>query len=87
MAWSGVASNQMVSFTDAQTSGIPLKSGQSQVTSNQCMTKSEAFAKYELIATDNTNGLVSNQLIRKSFWLYVTGRNAGIAAPTCQKTN
>jgi len=46
MAWSDVQSNQMVSFTDAQTSGFSLKPGQSHVTSNQCMTKDEITTKY-----------------------------------------
>lgn len=68
MAWGDLASNQMVSYTDAQTSGFALNAGQSSVTSNQCMTKSDAFTKYNLAATSNTDGLASNQLMRKSFW-------------------
>ena len=50
MAWSSLASNQMVSYTDAQGGGFTLQSGQSNVTSNQCMTKSQALAKYVLNA-------------------------------------
>jgi hypothetical protein len=69
MAWSNVAANQMVSFTDAQTGGFTLKSGQSSVTSNQCMTKNDAFTKYNLTATANTNSLASNQLMRKDYWV------------------
>jgi hypothetical protein len=69
MAWSNLANNQMVSYTDAQTGGFTLNSGQSSVTSNECMTKSAAFTKYNLAATANTNALASNQLMRKDFWV------------------
>ena len=68
MAWSNLQSNQMVSFTDAQTSGATLKSGQSHVTSNQCMTKSEALAKYNLDA-NAMSSYASNQLVPKSAWV------------------
>lgn len=64
MPWSNLASNQMVSFTDAQTSGIVLKPGQSQVTSNQCMTKAEIIAKYYV----TISGYSDNQLVPKSAW-------------------
>lgn len=67
MAWSDLTDSQMVSFTDAQTSGFSLNSGQSQVTSNQCMTKSEALAKYNI----TISGYTDNQLVPKSAW--VTG--------------
>ena len=68
MAWNDVASNQMVSFTDAQASGFTLKSGQSQVTSNQCMTKAEILAKYNVSAT-NISGYANNQLVPKGAWV------------------
>jgi hypothetical protein len=68
MSWSSVASNQMVTFTNAQTSGIPLKPGQSHVTSNQCMTKSEIQTKYN-VQTTPMNSYASNQLVPKSQWV------------------
>jgi hypothetical protein len=62
------ASNQMVSFTQAQTLGFALKSGQVSVNSTQCMTKLDAFTKYNLATTANTNTLANNQLMRRDFW-------------------
>jgi hypothetical protein len=62
------ASNQMVSFTQAQSLGFTLKSGQSHVTSNQCMTKTEAFSKYNLDASA-MNSYASNQLVPRSAWV------------------
>ncbi len=67
MAWSSLASNQMVSYTEAQGGGFTLQSGQSHVTSNECMTKSEAFAKYILNAT-TASGFDNNELLAKSGW-------------------
>ena len=67
MAWSGLASNQMVSYTDAQGGGFALQPGQSPVTSNQCMTKANAIAKYVLNPTPLAP-YASNQLIPKSAW-------------------
>ena len=61
------ASNQMVSFTQAQSLGFTLKSGQSHTTSNQCMTKSEALAKYNLDASAMSS-YASNQLVPRSAW-------------------
>jgi hypothetical protein len=80
MAWIDLANNQMVSFTDAQTSGIPLKAGQSHVTSNECMTKSQIQAKYNVL-TAPMDSFASNQLVEKEKWasaltgntLYVRG--------------
>lgn len=65
MAWSDLASNQMVSFTDAQTSGFSLKPGQSHVTSNQCMTSSDITTKYNVAISGSYS---SNQLVPKSAW-------------------
>ena len=67
MAWSSLASNQMVSFTDAQSSGYELNPGQSHVTSNQCMTKNDALTKYKLNQRYMT-GWSSNQLAQKGSW-------------------
>ena len=66
MSWSGLASNQMVTFTNAQSSGAALKSGQSHVTSNQCMTRLDIVTKYNV----NINILLcaDNQLAPKSLW-------------------
>ena len=64
----GQASNQMVTFTQAQSLGFSLKSGQSNVTSNQCMTKSDALAKYNLDANAMAS-YASNQLVPKSVWI------------------
>jgi hypothetical protein len=68
MAWGDLASNQMVSYTDAQGGGFTLQSGQSSVTSNQCMTKAEALAKYVLNST-SMDSYSSNQLVPKSAWV------------------
>ena len=62
------ASNQMVTFTQAQSLGFTLKAGQSHVTSNQCMTKTEALAKYNLDA-NAMSSYASNQLVPKSVWV------------------
>lgn len=64
----GQASNQMVTFTEAQSLGFPLKSGQSHVTSNQCMTKSDALAKYNVDA-DAMSSYAENQLVPRSVWV------------------
>ena len=71
MAWSDLLGTQMVSFTDAQTSGFTLRPGQSHVTSNQCMTKSQALAKYYLVAS-NMVSYSNNQLVPKSTWVGAT---------------
>lgn len=68
MAWGDLASNQMVSFTDAQSGGFNLNSGQSPVTSNQCMTKNDALTKYALDSS-YMSGYASNQLVPKSAWI------------------
>jgi hypothetical protein len=68
MAWSDLASNQMVSYTDAQGGGFTLQSGQSPVTSNQCMTKNDALTKY-VLDSSYMSGYASNQLVPKSTWV------------------
>lgn len=67
MAWGDLTNSQMVSFTDAQGSGFALQSGQSSVTSNQCMTKSEVLAKY-VINASTISSYSSNQLVPKGLW-------------------
>lgn len=80
MSWSGLASNQMVTFTNAQSGGFTLNAGQSNVTSNQCMTKSDALTKYNL-SSSAMSSYASNQLVPKSTWVsgvtyYLAGTNA-----------
>lgn len=67
MPWGNLANNQMVSYTDAQGGGFTLKSGQSSVTSPQCMTKLDALTKYNLNAT-NMSAYTDSQLVPKSAW-------------------
>lgn len=67
MAFSDLASNQMVSYTNAQSSGFALVGGQSHVTSNECMTKSEILAKY-VVEEENMSIYANNQLVPKSAW-------------------
>lgn len=68
MAFNDLLSNQMVSFTDASSGGFALNSGQSNVTSNQCLTKTEALTKYNLNASV-MNSYSGNQLVPKSAWI------------------
>lgn len=65
--WANLASNQMVSFTDAQGSGFSLKASQSHVTSEQCMTKAEVLAKYDVHANSFDN-YTDSQLVPKGAW-------------------
>jgi hypothetical protein len=65
MAWNDLASNQIPTFTDLQTSGFTLNAGQSAVTSNECLTKTQALAKYNL-STSLMSSYASNQLVPKS---------------------
>lgn len=62
--------NQMVTFTQAQSLGFQLNAGQSSVNSNECLTKSQALAKYNLDASA-MSAYASNQLVPRSVW--VTG--------------
>lgn len=64
----GQASNEMVTFTQAQSLGFSLNSGQSHVTSSECMTKTQALAKYNLDASA-MSAYASNQLVPKSAWI------------------
>ncbi len=68
MPWNDLASNQMVSFTDAQTGGFNLQPGQSNVTSNQCMTKNDALTKY-VLDSNAMSSFSNNQLVPKSAWV------------------
>jgi hypothetical protein len=63
----GQASNQMVTFTQAQSLGFGLNPGQSHVTSTECMTKAQALAKYNLNA-GAMSAYASNQLVPRSVW-------------------
>jgi uncharacterized protein (TIGR02145 family) len=68
MAWNDLLSNQMVSYTDAQGGGFTLNAGQSNVGSTQCMTSSQAQAKYNLNAV-SMSAYASNQLVPKNVWV------------------
>ena len=70
MSWSGLASNQMVTFTNAQGGGFTLVPGESAVTSNECMTKSDALTKYQL-SSSAMSSYANNQLVPKSVWIGV----------------
>lgn len=48
MAWGDIGADDLVSFTNMQTSGISLNAGQTASTSNDIMTKSSATTKYNL---------------------------------------
>lgn len=63
----GQASNQMVTFTQAQSLGFGLNPGQSSVNSNECLTKAQALAKYNLNA-GAMSAYASNQLVPRSVW-------------------
>jgi len=67
MAWNDLLDNQMVSFTDLQSSGFSLNPGQSHriTLTNQCITKSESLVKYNIKAT-NLSIYADNQLIPKT---------------------
>ena len=67
----GQASNQMVTFTQAQSLGYTLNSGQSHTLTDKCMTKSEALAKYNLNASAMSS-YASNQLVPKSVLMNVS---------------
>lgn len=77
MAWSSLASNQMVTFTNAADGGFSLNSGQSHVASNKCMTKDEALTKYNLDASP-MSAYASNQLVPKSAWFASAGGNSQV---------
>lgn len=68
MAWSDLESTQLVNYTDATTSGFTLVSGQSHVTSSECVTKAGALAKYVLDAAEMTS-YQNDELVPKSVWV------------------
>lgn len=53
MPWGSLAATDWVSFTNIQGGGFTLRSGQSHVTSDDWVTKSEAIAKYYLKETNS----------------------------------
>jgi len=66
MAFGDLASNQGVSFTNAQTGGFTLKPGQSSVTSDEQMTKLDATTKYYLdISNIYLSPKPNNQVVAK----------------------
>ena len=68
MAFNDLQPNQMVTFTDAQSGGFILKSGQSNPGGTKCMTKSEALTIYNL-KDALMNTYLTNQLVPKSVWV------------------
>jgi hypothetical protein len=72
MAWSDVQLEQMVSFNDASSSGIPLNSGQSHSYTGQCMDKTAIVTKYA-VNTSLMNAFTGsgNQLVPKKIWSYI----------------
>lgn len=68
MAWVDLFSNQMVTFTNAQSSPFTLKPGQSSSTSNEAMTKLEALTKYAL-SSSAMSSYANNQLVPKYTWV------------------
>ena len=89
MAWGDLTALLGVSFTNMQTSGIPLKAGQSHTTSNELMTKAGVIAKYSVneakatLAAKGSNDIVVKQDLEAaityySHWLsYDNGSNLG----------
>lgn len=71
MAFADLASNQMVSFTDAQSGGFAINSAQTNITSDQCMTKNDALTKYNLDAS-YMSSYSDNQLVPKSTWVGIS---------------
>jgi hypothetical protein len=72
MAWSDVQLEQMVSFNDASSSGIPLNSGQSHSYTGQCMTKDDITTKYAVNSSYmNAYTLSGNRLVPKKIWSYI----------------
>jgi hypothetical protein len=70
MAWDDLLNNQMVSFTDAQTSGFPLIPGETNPGGDRNMTKSEILFRYNVnIGTTYANPYLDNQLVPKIDWL------------------
>lgn len=60
MAFNDLASNQLVSFNEMQSSGIPLNSGQSGSSSLEIMTKLDATTRYNLNLSNATLAAKSN---------------------------
>jgi len=86
MAWGDLASNQMVSFTDAQGGGFSLNGGQSHVTSEQCMTKDEVIAKYNVLAA-NFSIYSGSQLVPKAAWASGVVYSSVVKTGTFTRTN
>ena len=63
MAWDNLASNQMVSYSEALTSPFALRT--SPGSGNQCMTKAQILAMYYV----TISGYSDNELVPKSVWI------------------
>jgi hypothetical protein len=87
MAWSDLANNQAISFTDIQTSGFVLKTGQSHVTSNQCMTRSDIQNKYYVnVTSTDMNQLAVKALCLQTTYAYSLSAPFATAAEACGAT-
>lgn len=63
--WKDVLDNQMITFTDLQTSGLVLNNGQSPITSLQCITRSQIQVMYN-VDIAKLQIFANNQLIPKT---------------------
>ena len=87
MAWSDLANNQAISFTDIQTSGFILKTGESHVTSNQCMTRSDIQNKYYVnVTSTDMNQLAVKALCLQTTYAYSLSAPFATAAEACGAT-
>jgi hypothetical protein len=71
MAVPGLSASQLVTETSAGAAGFVLKSGQSNVISLKCMTRSEAETRYHLMQTGtfSFSGYAANRLIPHELWV------------------
>jgi len=87
MAWSDLASNQAISYTDIQTSGFILKTGESHVTSNQCMTRSDIQNKYYVnVTSTDMNQLAVKALCLQTTYAYTFSAPYATAIEACAGT-
>lgn len=83
MSFSSLANNQAVTFTDMQSSGVPLNSGQSAITSTQCMRKSDLLNMYSVDSSNSyLAGKTSNQIIVKQDVTPLSIYNCPYSTPT-----
>lgn len=86
MSWASLAANQTVSYTDAQGGGFSLNASQSHVTSDQCMTKAEIIAKYN-VSSASMDSYGSNQLVPKGSWQTGTVYQSAVYSESATKNS